>query len=89
MDEKKIGEDAKKTVNRMEISNVEREKAAILKSHADHLEKDAVRATVEQTPYTKPNTEQPATQTQKPAPKETQKPAQKPVEAPKAAPAPA
>jgi hypothetical protein len=37
----------------MEIANVEREKAAIVKSNADHLEKDAVRATVEETPHSK------------------------------------
>jgi hypothetical protein len=31
----------------MEIANVEREKAAIIKSHEDQLENDAQRATVE------------------------------------------
>jgi len=34
----------------MEIANVEREKATIVKSQADHLEKDAARATVEAVP---------------------------------------
>lgn len=63
----------------MEISNVEREKAAILKGHADQLERDTVRATVEVAPKASftPNSE-------KPAPKETQQPAQKIEEKPAA-----
>jgi hypothetical protein len=37
----------------METANVEREKAAISKSQSDQLEKDAVRATVEEVPKAK------------------------------------
>lgn len=37
----------------MENANVEREKAAIIKSQSDQLEKDAVRATVEEVPKAK------------------------------------
>jgi hypothetical protein len=37
----------------MEIANVEREKAATIKSQADHLKNDATRATVEELPHQK------------------------------------
>jgi hypothetical protein len=47
----KVNAEAKKLNQRMEIANLEREKAAKLKADMDHIAADADRATVEKVPF--------------------------------------
>jgi hypothetical protein len=53
MNETKVNMDAHNTLNKMEIANIEAEKAGKLKANADQLEKDAARATTEKVPMQK------------------------------------
>jgi len=47
----KVDAEAKKLNQRMEIANLEREKALKLKADMDHIAADAERATVEKVPF--------------------------------------
>jgi hypothetical protein len=47
----KVNMEAQKLNKRMEIANIEREKAEKLKADMDHIEKDAERAAVEKVPF--------------------------------------
>ena len=47
----KVNMEAQKLNKRMEMANIEREKAEKLKADMDHIEKDAERAAVEKVPF--------------------------------------
>lgn len=49
----KVNNEAKKLNQRMEIANLEREKAAKFKAEMDHIAADADRATLEKVPFAK------------------------------------